>query len=117
MKPLYEKPMWTADAQGYGTTSVFFATLAFIMGAIGIITAVILFFVGLSDIGDGGFTGIVGSIVLGMQSLMLIVFGSMMRLQSKVLLAVFEMSLGETRQQINQADAQADANTDADDPI
>jgi len=104
MQEPYEKPMWSADAHGYGSTSSLFATMAVILGGLGVIAAMILFFIALSHIGDGGFGGMIGAITIAFQSVMLIVFGSMMRLQSKVLLAVFEMSLGEFRQQINQAD-------------
>lgn len=107
MSHLYEKTTWTEEAKRYDNTSAFFATLAYIFGAIGFLTAIVVFFVGLSAIADGGFAGIIGSILMGMQSIMLIVFGSMLRSQSRVLLAVFEMSLGETRQKIKQAQPEA----------
>lgn len=108
MSQIYEKPTWTEDAKRYDTTSAFFATLAYIFGAIGFLTAIVVFFVGLAAIADGGFAGIIGSILMGMQSVMLMVFGSMLRSQSRVLLAVFEMSLGETRYKINQTEADQD---------
>ncbi|MFK7790173.1 MAG: hypothetical protein AB8C95_11870 [Phycisphaeraceae bacterium] len=108
MKNRYEKPMWTADAKRYDNTSAFFAMVALIIGALGILTAIIWFFVGLSGLTSGQLTDVVGSIALGFHSCVLIVFGSMMRMQSKVLLSVFEMSIGETRQNIAQGEAQKD---------
>lgn len=104
MKSLYEKPMWTADAKRYDTTSAFFAMVAMIIGFLGILTAIIWFFVGLSGLSAGQLTDVVGSIALGFHSCVLIVFGCMMRMQSKVILAIFEMSIGQTRQHIGQAE-------------
>jgi hypothetical protein len=110
MKSLYEKPMWTDDAKRYDNTSAFFSMVSLIIGALGIMTAVIWFFLALGRIGEGELTDVIGSIALGFHSCVLIVFGSMMRLQSKVLLANFEMTIGKTRQLINQAEV--DAGTD-----
>ncbi|MEM9348131.1 MAG: hypothetical protein AAGB26_16095 [Planctomycetota bacterium] len=105
MDRFYEKPQWTADAKGYDSTASLFATMAFILGGLGIIVALVLFFIAISELGNGGFGGLVGAITLAFQSIMLIVFGSMMRLQSKVILALFEIGISETRDKINQAQA------------
>lgn len=119
MASLYEKPMWTADAKRYDNTSAFFSMIALIIGALGIMTAIVWFFLALGSIGQGELTDVIGSIALGFHSTVLIVFGSMMRLQSKVLLANFEMTIGKTRRLIKQADgergteAETDGNADA----
>ena len=104
MKSLYEKPTWTEDAKRYENASAFFAMVALIIGVLGILTAIIWFFVGLSGLSTGKLTDVIGSVALGFHSCVLLVFGSMMRMQSKVLLAVFEMTLGNTRQKISQAE-------------
>lgn len=108
MQTIYEKPMWTEDAKRYDNTSAFFSMVAFIIGILGILTAIIWFFVGLSGLSAGQLTDVIGSIALGFHSVVLIVFGSMMRMQSKVLLANFEMTIGMTRQLINQVEADAE---------
>ena len=107
MQPLYEKPNWTEDAKRYDNTSAFFAMVALIIGILGIFAAVIWFFIGLSGLSEGRLTDIVGSIALGFHSCVLLVFGSMMRTHSKILLAIFEMSLGETRLKIQSAPAES----------
>ena len=112
MKPLYEKPMWTADAEHYASTSNTFAVLALILGGIGTLGAIIMCILAIPQIGSGGLSQMIAAIALGFQSIMLIVFGSMMQLLSKVLLSVFEISLFDVRQRVH--DSESDATNEAD---
>ena len=100
MPELQENPMWSADASGYGSSADLFAKLAFILGGLGVVASIVLFFMAFTG---AGIAGIIGAITLAFQSAMLIVFGSMMESQSKVLLALFEMGVEDIRQKTKQA--------------
>ena len=101
MESFSEKPMWTADSQDYERVSSMFATMALILGGVGVLGAFIMSGLALIQLVDGGgFSPLIAAIALGFQSIMLIVFGSMMHLLSKVLLAVFDLSLSDARQRM-----------------
>lgn len=71
--------------------------MCWIFGLFGLIEALIDFFIGVSHFSDGGWAAILGSIATGFQSILIIVFGMMMKGLSLVALANFEMSVSETR--------------------
>ncbi|MEO0475548.1 MAG: hypothetical protein AAF085_06210 [Planctomycetota bacterium] len=97
---LQENPMWAADASGYRSSADLFSKLATILGSLGIIASLVLFFIAFTG---PVLAGIIGAATLAFQSVMLIVFGSMMETQSKVLLALFEVKIEEIRNTNNQA--------------
>lgn len=104
MQNFYEKTQWTSDAQGYDKSSAQFAGIATFLGLFGLLIAIIMFLVSLFQLGNGGWAGILGAITLAFQSVVILIFGSMMRGLSKVLLAVFEMSVSENRLHIYNTD-------------
>jgi hypothetical protein len=93
-----ENPMWSADKEHYVSTSHTFATMALILGSLGVVGSLVMLTLGLTDFNEGGVGALVAAIALGFQSVMLVVFGSMMHLLSKVVAALFEMSLNTLRE-------------------
>jgi len=101
MTKFNEKPQWTASAMAYQSVASLFGTISFLLGAIGLIAALILLVLVFTTDSEGKWASTINAFLLAMQSVMLIVFGSMMRGLSEVLLAVFEMSIAQTRDKID----------------
>lgn len=115
MTNLYERPRWPGEARRLDKWSANFETLAILVGAIGIIIALVLLVIAVLHLDEGGFLGILGACSALVQSLMLIFFALMMRGISRVLLAVFEMTIADTRDKLGIepiAPEQADTDTD-----
>jgi uncharacterized protein YacL len=116
MTNLYERPRWPSEARSLDKWSGNFETLAILVGAIGIIIAIVLLVIAAFNFDQGGFVGILGACSVFVQSLMLIFFALMMRGISRTLLAVFEMSTAETRDKLGTDPVdpdQADTDTDS----
>ncbi len=105
MKNFYEKSSWLSDAKDYERSASKFATMATILGLIGLLIATITLFLSLFYVAEGRFLGIIQSIYIGFISIMIIVFGSVMKGLSKIVLAVFEMSVSENRLHMFNAEA------------
>ncbi|MFI4862357.1 MAG: hypothetical protein ACIAXF_16960 [Phycisphaerales bacterium JB063] len=75
--------------------------LGLISGGVGLITSLVMAFLVIAEMRDTQLLlGMLGPCVLAFQSVLLITFVLMIRAMSKVILAIFEMSIVETRQKI-----------------
>jgi energy-converting hydrogenase Eha subunit B len=93
----YEKSRWTKDAKAYTELATIFNVMCWIIGIVGTITAIIMLFIGLNNLDDGGWATILGALVMAFQSFLVIIFGMMMNGLRRVLCAIFEMSVSDTR--------------------
>ena len=105
MSGLYERPNWLQNGKNLERIAPLFVGLSIVIGVIGLITAIVLLVMAFQVVKYDGVGVLIGPIVIAAHSALLILFALMLGGLCKVVLAIFEMSVAETRDKIESQDA------------